>query len=143
MDEKEQNFPQLNDAVWLNNLMFFTDLKLHFNALNTKLQGVEKTAERRFCDIKAFERKLQVFEKDIESGGLKYFLNLMEQLGKSTIFSDGSSNKQEMFKEFSSIIATAKENFSKRFLQFRKMEKLYPSLPFQIKSNLMILIFPV
>ncbi|XP_076330618.1 zinc finger BED domain-containing protein 5-like [Tachypleus tridentatus] len=33
----------------------------HFNALNTKLQGVGKTAERMFCDIKAFERKLQVF----------------------------------------------------------------------------------
>ena len=116
--EKEQNFPQLTDVVWLNSLMLFTNLTLHFNALNTKLQAVGKTAERMSCDIEAFERKLQVFEKDIESRELKYFSNLKKHLENSAIFLDGSSNKQEMFKEFSSIIATTKENFSKSFFQF-------------------------
>ena len=73
MYEKKQDFPQLTDVVWLNSLMFFTDLTMHFNALNTKLQGRGKTAERMFCDIKAFERRLEVFEEDIKSGKLKYF----------------------------------------------------------------------
>ena len=77
--------------------MFFTDLTLHFNALNTKLQGVEKTAEKMYCDIKAFERKMQIFEKDIESRKLKYFSNLKKHLENSTIFSDGSLNKQKIF----------------------------------------------
>ena len=118
MYEKKQDFPQLTDVVWLNSLMFFTDLTMHFNALNTKLQGCGKTAERMFCDIKAFEQRLEVFEEDIKSGKLKYFSNLKMHLedSNSTVFSDGSSSEQE--KEFSSIILTTKENFSKRFAQF-------------------------
>ncbi|XP_076314661.1 general transcription factor II-I repeat domain-containing protein 2A-like [Tachypleus tridentatus] len=123
MHEKGQDFPQLTDVAWLNNLMFFTDFISHFNALNTKLQGVGETAERMFCDIKAFERKLQVFEKDIEGGELKYFPNLKMHLENSTTFADCSLSKQEISKEFSSIITVAKENFSNRFMQFRKIEK--------------------
>ncbi|XP_076308511.1 general transcription factor II-I repeat domain-containing protein 2A-like [Tachypleus tridentatus] len=141
MHEKGQGFPQLSDLAWLNNLMFFTDFISHFNALNTKLQGVGKTAERMFCDIKAFERKLQVFEKDIEGGELKYFPNLKMHFENSTTFTDCFLSKQEVSKEFSSIIAVAKENFSNRFMQFRKIEK--KNLPFPIKLNLKISIFPV
>ena len=97
MYEKKQDFPQLTDVVWLNSLMFFTDLTMHFNALNTKLQGHGKTAERMFCDIKAFERRLEVFEEDIKSGKLKYFSNLKTHLedSSSTVFLDGSSSKQK------------------------------------------------
>ena len=137
MYEKKQDFPQLTDVVWLNSLMFFTDLTMHFNALNTKLQGREKTAERMFWDIKAFERRLEVFEEDIKSGKLKYFSNLKTHLedSNSTVFSDGSSSKQEIFKEFLSIILTTKENFSKRFAQFRKMEKTLYFLTFPDKTN--------
>ena len=136
MHEKEQNFPQLTDVTWLNNLMFFTDLTLHFNTLNTKLQGVGKTAERMFCEIKAFERKLQVFEKDMKSGELKYFTNLKMHFENLSIFSDGSLNKQEILTKFSSIITETKESFSNRFLQFRKMEKTLHFLTFPDKSKL-------
>ncbi|XP_076352700.1 general transcription factor II-I repeat domain-containing protein 2B-like [Tachypleus tridentatus] len=135
MHEKGQDFPQLTDVAWLNNLMFFTDFISHFNALNTKLQGVGKTAERMFCDIKAFERKLQVFEKDIEGGELKYFPNLKMHLENSTTFADCSLSKQEISKEFSSIIAVAKENFSNRFMQFRKIEKTLYFLTFPDKTE--------
>ncbi|MEE6518924.1 hypothetical protein FKM82_030246 [Ascaphus truei] len=76
MNEKGQEYPQLTDMTWLTNLMFFTDFTIHFNVLNKKLQGLGKTAERMFSDIRTFERKLQVFERDLESGQLKYFPNL-------------------------------------------------------------------
>ncbi|MEE6512968.1 hypothetical protein FKM82_020363 [Ascaphus truei] len=121
MNEKGQEYPQLTDMTWLTNLMFFTDFTIHFNVLNKKLQGLGKTAERMFSDIRTFERKLQVFERDLESGQLKYFPNLKMYLENSTIFTD-NPNHHEIYKEFSSIIAVAKENFSNRFLQFRKME---------------------
>ncbi|CAH2324767.1 general transcription factor II-I repeat domain-containing 2A-like [Pelobates cultripes] len=98
------------------------DFTAHFNVLNKKLQGVGKIAERMFCDIRTFERKLQVFERDIESGQLKYFPNLKIHLENSTIFTDNPPSHQEIHKELSSIVAAAKENFSNRFLQFRKME---------------------
>ena len=127
--------------MWLV-LCFFADLTLHFNALNTKLQ-VEKTAERMFCNIKAFERKLLIFKKDIENGELKYFSNLKKHLENLTIFSDGSLNKQEIFKEFSSIIAPTKKISVNNFCNFKRWKKLCIFLPFLIKLNLMTLIFPV
>lgn len=121
MNDKGQEYPQLTDMTWLTNLMFFTDFTIHFNVLNKKLQGLGKTAERMFCDIRTFERKLQVFERDLESGQLKYFPNLKMHLENSTTFTD-NPNHHEIYKEFSSIIAVAKENFGNRFVQFRKME---------------------
>ncbi|KAM8927714.1 general transcription factor II-I repeat domain-containing protein 2B-like [Pelodytes ibericus] len=122
MNEKGQEYPQLTDTAWLTNLMFFTDFTAHFNVLNKTLQGVGKTAERMFCDIRTFERKLKVFERDIESGQLKYFPNLKIHLENSTIFTDNPPSHQEIHKELSSIVAATKENFSNRFLQFQKME---------------------
>ena len=99
------------------------------------MQRVGKTAERMFCDIKAFERKLQVFEKDIESGEHKYFSNLKKHLENSIIFSKESLNKQERFKKLSSITGTTKENFSKRFLHFRKTENTLYFLTFPDKTK--------
>ena len=61
--EKKQDFLQLTDVVWLNSLVFFTDFTMHFNALNTKQQGRGKTAEGTFCDLKAFERRLEFLKK--------------------------------------------------------------------------------
>ncbi|XP_023567860.1 general transcription factor II-I repeat domain-containing protein 2A isoform X2 [Octodon degus] len=121
MNEEGQQYPQLTDTAWLNNLMFFTDFILHFNILNKKLRTVGKTAERVFGDIKTFERKLQVFERDLENGQLKYFPSLKMHLENCT-FTDSPVNCQEIYKEFSSIVAAAKKNFSNRFLQFRRME---------------------
>ena len=68
--------------------------------------------------------------------GNKYFSNLKTHLedSNSTAFLDGSSSKQEIFK-FSSIILTTKENFSKRFAQFQKMEKTLYFLTFPDKTN--------
>ncbi|XP_034288864.1 general transcription factor II-I repeat domain-containing protein 2A-like [Pantherophis guttatus] len=122
MSEKGQEYPQLTHTAWLTNLMFFTDFTVHFNVLNKQLQGVGKTAERMFCDIKTFERKLQVFERDLESGQLKYFPNLKMHLENFTTFADNPTSHQEIYKEFSSIVAAAKVNFRNRFLHFRKME---------------------
>ncbi|KAK1336442.1 hypothetical protein QTO34_004249 [Cnephaeus nilssonii] len=40
LDDKDLgNFPQLNDDKWVNNLMLFTDLSVHINELNLKLQA--------------------------------------------------------------------------------------------------------
>ncbi|KAG9485345.1 hypothetical protein GDO78_008432 [Eleutherodactylus coqui] len=122
MNEKEQEYPELTDMAWLTNLMFLTDFMLHFNALNKQLQGAGKTAERMFCDIKTFERKLQVFERDLESGQLKYFPSLNRHLDNSTTFADNSASHREIYKEFSSIVGAAKVNLNNRFSQFRKLE---------------------
>ncbi|MEE6511708.1 hypothetical protein FKM82_018407 [Ascaphus truei] len=91
-----------------------------FQALLDEVQAQYNTL-LMYNNVRTFERKLQVFERDLESGQLKYFPNLKMYLENSTIFTD-NPNHHEIYKEFSSIIAVAKENFSNRFLQFRKME---------------------
>ncbi|MBN3287199.1 GTD2A protein, partial [Polyodon spathula] len=93
MDEKGENCPQLTDIVGLNTLMFFTDFTKHFNDVNQKLQGFGKTAESMSGDIRAFERKLEVFERDID-----------------------------FYHQFSKIVGASREAFAARFIQFCNME---------------------
>ena len=56
--------------------MFFEDFCEHLNALNVKLQGSGKALDVTFGYIKAFEKKLVVFKKDIGNEKFRYFLNL-------------------------------------------------------------------
>ena len=39
LGEKGQEYPELTDINWLNDLHFFADFALHYNNFNTKLQG--------------------------------------------------------------------------------------------------------
>ena len=55
MDDNKQKYSELTDVNWLSRPMFFTDFTLHLNELNTKLQGFEKTVDKAFDIIIAFE----------------------------------------------------------------------------------------
>ncbi|XP_035233299.1 general transcription factor II-I repeat domain-containing protein 2B-like [Stegodyphus dumicola] len=118
LNEKRQDYPQLTDMVWLNNTRFLTDFTQHFNVLNKQLQALVKTAEGMFCNIKT----LHVFERDLLSGQTKYFPNLKMHLENSTQFAHNPSSHEEIYMEFFSIVAAAKENFNGIFLQFCQME---------------------
>jgi len=74
-----------------------------------------KTAERVLCDIKTFDRKLQVFERDVKSGQLKYFPNLKMYFENSAIFAHNLTSHQDIYEEFHRFVAAAKVNFSTRF----------------------------
>ena len=81
-----EKYKELFDSQWILKLMFFTDLCLHVNELNTGLQGRNKTIIIMFDLIKAFEAKLQVFYRDIDSKTFKYFKNTKKyflQLGSN------------------------------------------------------------
>ncbi|KAK1338958.1 hypothetical protein QTO34_019627 [Cnephaeus nilssonii] len=68
LDDKDLgNFPQLNNDKWVNTLMFFTDLSVHINELNLKLQGFGKSFDVMFGYIKAFESKVKIFKRDVET----------------------------------------------------------------------------
>ena len=85
-------------------------------ALNKQLQGVGKTTQEVFCDIKTFHTKLQVFKGDNKSGKLKYFPNLKLVLENSITFAHNLTTiHHEIYEEYSSFVAAAKINFSKRF----------------------------
>ncbi|GFX29136.1 general transcription factor II-I repeat domain-containing protein 2A [Trichonephila clavipes] len=64
-ESKIEQHPQLMAIMWLLKLMFFTDICQHFNELNIKLQGQNKTVIVMMDLIHAFEAKLYVFRNDI------------------------------------------------------------------------------
>jgi len=66
--------------------MFFTDLILHLNTLNKKLQGREKTIEVMFGLIRGFEIKIDMFINDIKSRKFLYFPKVKKMLGEVDIF---------------------------------------------------------
>ncbi|GFU48965.1 general transcription factor II-I repeat domain-containing protein 2A [Trichonephila clavipes] len=74
-ESKIEQYPQLMDIMWLLKLMFFTDICQHFNELNIKLQGPNKTVIVMMDLIRAFEAKL-CFQKRYYYKKLKYFPNL-------------------------------------------------------------------
>ena len=70
-----EKYKELSDGQWILKLMFFTDLCLHVNELNSGLQ-VRNKAIITMCDlVKAFAAKLQVFYRDVASKTFKYFEN--------------------------------------------------------------------
>ena len=121
LGEKGQEYPELTDINWLNDLHFFADFALHYNNLNTKLQGSGNVAPSMFGHIKAFEKKLVVFSRDLEENKLNYFPSLKKHFEKSGL-SDSSEEKEISLFRYSSIIRDAKNLLSERFVQFRKLD---------------------
>jgi len=50
-------------------------------------------------NIKTFDRKLHVFERDIKTGQLKYFPNLKVHLESSTRFAHNLTSHQEIYEK--------------------------------------------
>lgn len=65
LHDNKTEFKELYNTKWLTKLMFFTDVTLHLNTLNKKLQGRGKTIEVMFGLIKAFEIKIYMFINDV------------------------------------------------------------------------------
>ncbi|KAK1345457.1 LOW QUALITY PROTEIN: hypothetical protein QTO34_007914 [Cnephaeus nilssonii] len=115
LDDKDLgNFPQLNDDKWVNTLMFFTDLSVHINELNLKLQGFGKSINVMFGYIKAFESKVKIFKRDVETKTLtKYFEKA----------SAAVQNEMELLHmKYQHVLDSLLEQFSDRFSQFRSLE---------------------
>ena len=77
--KNNNNFPELDDDARLSKVIFLTDLSMHLNELNVKLQGYGKSIEIMFGIIIAFESKLHIFQRDLETKSYKYFLRLKKE----------------------------------------------------------------
>lgn len=123
MDDNKQNCSELTNVDWLIRLMFFTDFSSHLNELNTKLQGFGKSIDQAFDILKAFEKKLKIYKRDIEKEELKYFQKLKKFYDDLEIHeTTGKESQKRLFLE---IINTTAEQFSLRFEQFRKFEDTF------------------
>ena len=73
LDSKGLNYPQLEQAEWLEKLHFIVDMMAHLNTLNTALQGRGRAALHMLEDVLAFERKFMVYARDLQKGTLPHF----------------------------------------------------------------------
>lgn len=143
LSDKSQDYPELNDLNWLNDLMFFTDFAAIYNDLNKKLQGRSQTVLTMFDNIKIFEKKIEVFCKDLQNENLKYFPYLKKQLINSIHFKDNQLDMKLMITKYVKILKNGNELFSSRFSQFRQLDSTLEFLinPHNIKFDKLELSF--
>jgi hypothetical protein len=105
--------------------MFFGDFTALYNDLNTELQGKGHTANRLSVIINSFERKLEVFFRDVETKKFKYFFSLKGQLELMSSFADKLTfeDTENILKRYLDVLENSKQIVSTRFSQFRDLEK--------------------
>ena len=113
-----EKYKELFHSQWILRLMFFTNLCLHVKELNTGLHN--KIIIIMFDLTKAFEVKLRVFYRDVDSKTSKYFKNTKKyflQLESNDHLEQGTNQLLRMFCE---VIQELIKKFDSRFTRFRQ-----------------------
>ena len=76
LDRKQQDSSHFQNVERLVNLAFLVDITTHMNNLNKELVGKNTHAFGMFSCITAFERKLWLWEVEIQNGNYSHFSNL-------------------------------------------------------------------
>ncbi|CAM4608579.1 unnamed protein product [Leuciscus chuanchicus] len=76
LEKKGNVHPELTDIEWLLKFHYLVDITRHMNHLNVKMQGIGNTILSLQQAVFAFETKLELFIRDIESGRLLHFETL-------------------------------------------------------------------
>uniref|UniRef100_A0A3B3II42 HAT C-terminal dimerisation domain-containing protein n=1 Tax=Oryzias latipes TaxID=8090 RepID=A0A3B3II42_ORYLA len=105
LERKNVEHPELADTEWLLKFYYLVDMTGHLNHLNVKMQGVGNTILSLQQAVFAFEKRLELFIADIETGRLLHF----EKLSK--------------FKDQASHLISC--SHSKRFGEFRERTRLF------------------
>lgn len=98
--------------------MFFTDFTTMYNELNKKLQGPGHIVLTMFENIKGFEKKIEIYCKDLKNEKFKYFPHLKNHLNNSLHFADSQTDIKCIIKKYVNILENTTELFSNRFSQF-------------------------
>ncbi|KAJ3646454.1 hypothetical protein Zmor_024042 [Zophobas morio] len=124
---KNQSYPQLEDDEWVQDLMFFTDTMEHLQSLNISLQGKNKNISEFVQNIFAFQKKLQLFQKDVTSKTFNHFPRLKEAVSKSAI-------RLEVTQNYGMKLSNLFHDFKERFSDLEKMKPTIAFLlnPFEV-----------
>ena len=74
LETEPQDFSELNDSSWNENLFFLCDITSHSNDLNIKLQGKGKLVFDLLDAVNGFRVKLRLFKCQFLKGMLTHFL---------------------------------------------------------------------
>ncbi|XP_029641134.1 general transcription factor II-I repeat domain-containing protein 2-like [Octopus sinensis] len=79
MVNKQQDVAYSNDADWLNDIAFLTEITQQLSDLNVKLQGKSQLVNKMFRHICSFEKKLQLFQTELSRTALTHLLRLADR----------------------------------------------------------------
>ena len=71
--EKEKTFEILDNMNFLQDLLFLTDVMQHLQSLNLSLQGKEKNLSDLAQTIFSFQKKINLFQRDLTLKTFNYF----------------------------------------------------------------------
>ena len=110
-----------SDTEWLLKLYYLVDISEHLNQLNVKMQGIGHTVLSLQQAVFAFEKKLEVFIKDIETGRLLHFERLLNFREACPSDPEQRFHLQQLAGFTSELLVT----FKSRFGEFHERSSLF------------------
>ena len=107
----------------------------HLNSLNLRLQGAEKLVSNLYDHVKAFQRKLELLQKQFKKRDLSHFIAC-----RKLIEEDQNDNEALLLlrsKKYTTMFENVKQEFQRRFCDFHSHESefmLFPD-PFHCDSE--------
>lgn len=127
MNDKQRPVPELRNDEWLLDLCFSVDIVEKLNQLNISLQGKDNLIIDTFNHIKAFQKKLLLFESQLKSNNAHHF-PLLKEFKKSKC-----NNYIKYAKEIRKLTAAFESRFSNLELdKYNKIFEIYSS-PFHVE----------
>ncbi|KAM3841446.1 general transcription factor II-I repeat domain-containing protein 2-like [Vipera latastei] len=128
LGSKGLTFPELQWPEWLEKLHFMIDMTAHLNTLNTTLQERGGTALHMLEEVLAFEHRLAVFARDLQTGTLSHFPSLREFR---------QSHNMINLEYLQSAVTAMQTSFGKRFCEFREERNTlsFPVTPLTIDPS--------
>lgn len=123
MNDKGKPVEELKNDEWLLDLCFLVDIVEKLNQLNLELQGKDNIIIDSFNHIKAFQKKLSLFESQLKNNNAQHFPLLKEHKSSKL-------NNIKYAKEISKLKAV----FETRFENIEKYSKMFDtySSPFYV-----------
>jgi hypothetical protein len=124
LKEKKKSFPILENGEWLMNLMFLTDVLNHLQTLNLSLQGKDKIVSDLAQTIFSFQKKIQLFQKDIMAQTFNHFPNLRKLVNSNSEI----QVKSQKMEDYRSKLQGLLEDFQSRFQDLQKLKSCFEFL---------------
>lgn len=127
MNDKPRPVPELRNDEWLLDLCFLVDIVEKLNQLNISSQGKDNLVIDTFNHIKAFQKKLLLFESQLKSNNAHHF-PLLKEFKKLKC-----NNYIKYAKERKKLTAAFESRFSNLELEkYSKIFEIYSS-PFHVE----------
>ena len=129
LEERGDDYRELQDVVWLCDLAFLTDFTGKLSTLNLELQGREKTVGDMIGLISAYQNQFEMMITDLQQNNFDHFPNLQDHKNK---YPDFEIETEKFVDEIGKVI----QDFESRFSDLKKIEDIIQYLSFPFRQDL-------